>query len=386
MGLDGLRRGADIEGMHALLLALALALAIAVAGCSSNDDPISPTPADRTKRTYRMGFSGIPPRNDFGQAIAAIQMWTARSDGAIFAITPPWDSLLAGVPADTLLLRDQKPLADFYHALGLTLVVTLDATDGLNRAAEAPALVAAGRSLTEPSVQALYRAYAVAVDTLLRPAHLGLAMETNLIRLAASPSLYDAVVVAAYGAATDVRARNALVRLSVSVQVETAWARFGFPGAPPVNYVGVAQDMIDFPFAQEFGLSSYPFLGGFAEPEDVPLDWFKRVKDQVGKPVLLVEGGWTSASVSAPGITVTSDPAKQARWWRRQFALADHAGLSGLYPLTFTDLDLASFPPQPPESILPLFAQLGLVTADLAPKPALAVWDSAFARTAIGGP
>jgi hypothetical protein len=105
------------------------------------------------------------------------------------------------------------------------------------------------------------------------------------------------------------------------------------------------------------------------------------VKDQVGKPVLLVEGGWTSASVSAPGITFTSDPAKQARWWRRQFALADHAGLSGLYQLTFTDLDLASFPPQPPGSILPLFAALGVVTADLAPRPALAVYDSAFART-----
>jgi hypothetical protein len=52
-----------------------------------------------------------------------------------------------------------------------------------------------------------------------------------------------------------------------------------------------------------------------------------------------------------------------------------------MYQLTFTDLDLASFPPQPPGSILPLFAALGVVTADLAPRPALAVYDSAFART-----
>lgn len=92
--------------------------------------------------------------------------------------------------------------------------------------------------------------------------------------------------------------------------------------------------------------------------------------------MLIVEGGWTSATVGG----IAADPQKQARWWRRQFTLADRAQAVGLYPLTFTDLDLASFPPQPPGSILPLFAHLGLVTADLAPKPALAVWDSAFAR------
>jgi hypothetical protein len=234
-------------------------------------------------------------------------------------------------------------------------------------------------------VQALYRAYAVAVDTLLRPAHLALAMETNLIRAAAPPSLYAAVVQVANDAAADVRARDALVRLSVSVQVETAWNRMGAPAPGPPVYAGVAQDVADFPFAQEFGLSSYPFLGGFAEPEQVPLDYYGRIRTEVGRPVLLVEGGWTSASVSSSGITVVSDEAKQARWWRRQIELADRAPLAGLYQLTFTDLDLATFPPQPPGSILPLFARLGLVDADLAPKPALAVYDSAFARAWSGG-
>jgi hypothetical protein len=39
--------------------------------------------------------------------------------------------------------------------------------------------------------------------------------------------------------------------------------------------------------------------------------------------------------------------------------------------------------PLPPGSILPLFASLGLVDANLAPKPALAPWDSAFARARI---
>jgi hypothetical protein len=361
-----------------VLLALTLGLT-ACAGCGERSNPTGPNPPPgSTTRTYRMGFSGLPPRPDFGQALAAIQMWTPRSDGAIFHTAPPWDSLLAGVPPETLLARNEKPLADYFHALGLDVVVTLDPTDGLNRAAEAPALVAAGRSLGEPEVQAVYRAYAVAVNELLQPSRLGLAAETNLIRAAASPGLYAAVVAVANGAAADVRASDASVRLNVSVQVEVAWNRLASPAPPPGNptYIGVAQDITDFPFAQDFGLSSYPFLGGFSEPEQVPLDWYRRVRDEVARPVLVVEGGWTSASVGG----INSDPARQARWWRRQFVLADRAQAVGLYQLTFTDLDLAAFPPQPPGSILPLFAQLGLVTADLVPKPALAVWDSAFAR------
>ena len=355
-------------------LALAAALA-ALAGCAKNGDPTGPAPP-AVPRTYRMGFSGIGPRPVFAQQVAAILMWVPRSDGAIFHTSPPWDSLLAGVPPESVLVHFEKPLADFFHAQGLDVVVTLDPTDGLNRAAEAPALVAAGRSLSEPAVQALYRAYAVAVDSMLRPTRLGLAAETNLIRAAAPAPLYAAVVAAANGAAADVRARNATVRLYVSVQVEVAWNRLGSPPPGPPTYGSVAPDQADFPFAQDFGLSSYPFLAGFAEPEDVPLDYFARVRDELAAPVLLVEGGWTSASIGG----ITSSRAKQARWWRRLFRLADEADLLGVYQLTFTDLDLASFPPQPPGSVLPLFATLGLVTADLAPKPALAVWDSAFAR------
>jgi len=50
-----------------------------------------------------------------------------------------------------------------------------------------------------------------------------------------------------------------------------------------------------------------------------------------------------------------------------------------LIQLTFADLDLAVITPPPPPG-LAYFASIGLVNADLDPKPALAAWDSAFAR------
>ena len=350
------------------LTALALALALGLGGCGSKVAPTAPSPAP--PRTYRMGFSAIPPRADFALLLAALDLWRTRSDAAIMHVDPPWDTLLAGYPADSAVIKTQLDLANYFKATGRTLVVMIDATNGLDRASEHPALVAKGRSITEPAVQQVYRAFAVAMDTLLRPGYLGLVAETNLIRAAAPAPLYAAVRQVANDAAADVRAVDPAVRLYVSVQVETAWGRL--TGGP---YQGVATDLVDFPFVQSLGLSSYPYLGGFVEPEDVPLDCYSRLAQGTGMPLMVVEGGWTSASVGG----VVSSPAKQARWMRRHVRLLDQAGAVFVFQLTFTDLDLTRIP-LPPGSILPLFAALGLVDATLAPKPALAPWDSAFAR------
>ena len=90
---------------------------------------------------------------------------------------------------------------------------------------------------------------------------------------------------------------------------------------------------------------------------------------------MVVEGGWTSASVGS----VVSSADQQARWITRQIQLLDEAHALFAFQLTFTDLDLTGVS-LPPGSILPLFAALGLVDASLAAKPALAKWDVAFAR------
>ena len=109
----------------------------------------------------------------------------------------------------------------------------------------------------------------------------------------------------------------------------------------------------------------------------MPIDYYARI-DESGAPKLpmvVVEGGWSSGSVTG----VTSSPDKQARWIRRQMELADRASLLAVTQITFTDLDLSTYQ-APPGSVLPLFAQLGLVDVNFNPKPALAEWDSAFLR------
>ena len=323
-------------------------------------------------RTFRMGFSAIPPDSTQASTLASLEAWTRRADAAIMHVSAPYKALLTGTTAATYVNTVDLPLANYYRGKGLTIVITVDVTNGLDRSAEDPDLVAMGRSITEPAVQQVYRQYVQQLVSSIHPEYLGLAAETNLIRGVASPAVYAAVVQMANAAAADVRAMPApRPRVYVSVQADEGWGRLLHNNV----YQGVETDFHDFPFMEALAISSYPYFV-YADPDDVPLDYYTRLANGRTLPVLVVEGGWTSGSIS----TIQSTPAKQARYLRRQEKLLDAAKAVAVFQLTYTDLDLSAFPPQPPGSVLPLFAQIGIVDTKLAAKPALATYDSVFAR------
>ena len=352
-------------------IAILAAMILLLLGGCSNDKP--PTQPNASGRTYRMGFSPFPPRPDVNLSLLTINLWSQRADAALILTEPPWDSLLAGRPSDSLIRANQLGYANYLRARGLRVVVSIDPTNGLNRAQESAALVAAGRSLSEPAVQALYRDYVTAMDTIIHPDYLGIASETNLIRAIAPSTVYDAVVAAAGAAATSVSIVDSTVKIYTTVQVETAWGRLAGPGGA---YVGIAQDLADFPYERALGLSSYPYLGGFADPDSIPLTYYSRLQETTGTvlPMLVIEGGWPSVPVAG----VNSTPQMQSRYIARHMRIQDQAGTVAWFQITFTDIDEAAYG-FPPGTLTP-FSHLGLVDVNLVPKPALATWDAVFAR------
>jgi hypothetical protein len=357
------RQPARLRARVLFVLAAALACA-ALVTCSGR----SPRTL-RTPRSFYMGFSGAPPRPDTTIAGRALDQWMRRADAGLIASAPQWKALLAGQSPESLVRADELKFADLYRTRRFPLIVTVDPSNGLDRAKEPGPLADAGRSLTEPAIQELYRRHVRAVVTLVRPEYLGLASETNLIRAEAPPALYAAIVRMANDAATEVRALDPSITLFATVQAETAWGRL----PPTGSFIGIARDRADFPFAQVLGLSSYPYLGGFAEPESIPLDYYSRLVEGNPLPLIVIEGGWTSAPVGA----VVSSPELQRRYLVHHTAILDQAQALGWFQMTFTDLDLTGYSGR---SVLPWFAFLGLVDTELRPKPALSVWDEAFAR------
>ena len=357
--------------MNSTLTFASLAASISISCAPAAREPEVPS---QGTRSFFMGFSIIPPRPDVNIAIRSAEIWTKKADAAIMHLDVPWALLLAGTSPEEALRRDGVDLEHYYRGKHLRLMVTIDVTNGLARESEAPALVAAHRSITEPVVQRLYRNYVRALVEMLHPDYLGLAAETNLIRAIAPGSVYNAVVRMTNDAASDVRRSRSATALPlyVSIQVETAWGKLG----QQRSYVGIDQDLRDFPFINLLGLSSYPYLGGFKTADQIPLDYYSRVRGSRALPVMVVEGGWPSSSVRG---VFSSSPEMQAGYIARQSQLLEEAKAIGVFQLSFTDLDLGSFP-KPVPKILPLFATLGLVDENLKSKPSLNTWEKIFAR------
>jgi hypothetical protein len=327
-------------------------------------------------RSWRMGFGGLPPRLTVASVVQNIDNWSQRADLAAIHDEVPWAELLAGADAAELIQRDKLGLANYYRFKGLKLLFVAELNDGMAREAEAPALRALGRSLTEPTVQRVWRNYVMAAARLLQPEWICLAAETNLVRLAAPAALYNAVRGCANAAAADIRAAalsKAPILMS-SVQVETAWG--ALPGQNG-QFLGIAADRTDFAFTECLGLSSYAYLA-HAVPESIPDNWYQRVLAGSRVPTMVVEGGWTSVSVG----TRSSSPDVQRRYIERHAQLLDGISARGWIQLYYADLDLPALDMSVTQA-LQLFAHLGLTDSDFKPKPALAVWDTLHTRKLI---
>eukprot|EP00762_Andalucia_godoyi_P002621 ANDGO_03373.mRNA.1 hypothetical protein len=329
-------------------------------------------------RAYRMGFQNSSPRlNDSSLAIKTLFMWSQHADAAMITTEVPWEALYTGASTpDAFVTQNYESLVAYYRSKGFLLWVYVDPQNGMDRSKDSEFLIHIGKSIADPDVQLLFAQFADAMDRILMPNHLGLALETNLIRSVAPATNYLGVKQAATNAASMIRARNPNVTLGISVQVDEAWGN-----GPKGQYVGIAQDLSDFSFLQELGLSSYPFFF-FSDPSELPLDYFSRLVQDHNLPVFISEGGWTSASLHGGWYgNITSSPQIQSDYVSRVAQLLEQTAKPlAWFQLPFTDIDLSTVPPELVESFKP-FASLGLVDVLLQPKPSLATWDSIlFAR------
>ena len=327
-------------------------------------------------RTYLMGFSVIPPRPDLATAVRSLdcrgpsvpmrRSCTSTSRGRSFSPVIRLKTRCAAMESISSTTIDRSTEAHRH-----------DRRHQWARSRERVTALLSQRTgaSTEPSIQRLYRNYVRALVDKLHPDYLGLAAETNLIREIAPRPVYDAVVRMTNDAANDVRAKHpaALLPLYVSVQVETAWGKLG----KQRTFAGIDQDLRDFPFMNVIGLSSYPYLGGFKNPEEIPLDYLQSGERFTKTPGDGSRGRDGHQSRRAECFRLRPRCRRGTLRARRSCSTQRTPSLrsSSRSPISIW----ATFP-KPVPAILPLFATLGLVDANLQPKPALKTWDEVFAR------
>jgi hypothetical protein len=332
-------------------------------------------------RTYAMGFSVLPPVPGVEAAIDFVPRVKEVGEYTIIQREVPWRRLRAGDSIDKVLDEEWDDYVEFItEAHGLKLVILVDPLDGLNRRRESPEAIAAGATLMDPGDRATHEAFVLEVARRYQPEYLGLASEINTLAAHGDPALYAVLRDMINGLIPDIRAVSPDSKIFVSHQVDDAWGLFGESQVPDQFKI-----VHDFEDTDVVGLSSYPVFF-WDQPEDVPDDYYQRYADESGKPLIQVEGGWSSERTAFMGPTRQASLEVQTRYFIRLFELLDGVEAELVVLLTMADLDLSR-----PEwglseetrAGLSNFARMGILDTGLRPKPAHAVWVDAFERPLV---
>jgi len=251
----------------------------------------------------------------------------------------------------------------------MDVIFLVDPLDGLDRRKEDPGLLATGHSILEPSIRAVHEDWVLRIAERIQPRYMGLASEINTLAARGDSTLYRTIREMINDLAPRVRAVSPSTQVFVSFQADEA---NGVLGPEPIDDFALIDDFdID-----ALGLSSYPVFA-FDEPSEIPDDYFRVFADATDLPLLLVEGGWTSADVPWSAGT----PEQQVAFVNRFEQLLDGVRARAWVMLTFTDLDIDSYGLDPDRAAgLSNFAHMGILDVDLQRKPAYAAWKRVFDR------
>ena len=351
--------------------ALRFAMALALLACNGGGGPSGPAPGNGpAPRTYAMGFGPTPPRATVESIVETAQSLAQRSELVLIQQEVPWAALLDGTQTMEEAVEERVRLEEFARGLGLEIVFLLDPLDGLDRRREPPDLVARGRSIVEPEIRSMHDAWAIEMARVFRPEWYGLASEVNTLADLGDPALHAAIRAMINELAPQVKAASPGTRTFVSFQADQAYGLPGFPRT--IDHFALIDDYA----VDALGLSTYPIFV-LSDPSEIPADFFARFDQATDRPLLLVEGGWSSTVAGGTNGT----PEEQADFFRRMATLLDGVRAEAWVFLLYADLDLESYGlPPDREAGLANFSRMGIVDVELRPKPAAAVWDSVFAR------
>jgi hypothetical protein len=265
------------------------------------------------------------------------------------------------------------------RGLGLRVLLLTDPLDGLNRREESVEAKKNRKTLKDPATRATHEAWVRLLAERVKPDYYGFASEINTLAAHGDYALYAIIRDMSNRLNDDVKRLSPATKTFVSFQVDDAWDKFGIESAV---------DHFDLPAefrVDAIGLSSYPSFV-FRDPAEIPDDYYRRfVFAGGGRPLIQVEGGWSSGVTPWGQGSETS----QAAYYARLFELLDGVQAELAVLLLLADIDFASgdFGLTPEQTAtLVNFGKMGIATPAYQPKAARAVWEAQRAIPWAGRP
>lgn len=340
---------------------------------------VEPAPA---ARPFRMGVTPWPSEMSLHGLRVSADFIARHADLVEVAIMGglPWEEALLGKPYSPDV---QRQLA-YRPPVGHQLLVYLSPLDTQRRGLAPhwgerdnmplPAPWARRRFNSPEVIQALGN-FALSIVDAMRPDYLAIGVESNVLlsRDRAAWLDYKEMHRAVYQ-----RVKRRAPRLPVffSTEINHYLGR-------ATEAKGTAQEaeVADLMRSSDlFAMSYYPHMS-YDTRWPIPNDAFDFAR-RFRKPIAVAETGMLSKPVTVAGIPLRGSEADQRQYYEALLRIAERDRYRFVVTFAGTDYDrlLTAIQPAATRELASIWVYTGLQTADLRPKPALAVWDRCLAR------
>ncbi|MFH1290922.1 MAG: hypothetical protein ABIH92_05980 [Nanoarchaeota archaeon] len=239
-------------------------------------------------RSQYLGFLSVTNFTTEEDTTASLEIARDNADYLMRVSDVNWDAYVGGwedvidEKFDELILW--KQIADFY---GLDFYVNIDVLEGMDRSQIDQSIPWEDKSFANPNVRAAFKNYAKRVAVEIQPEYLTLGLEMNTYE-AAEPgdyenflSLYDETF-------------EFIKQVQPGIKIGTT---FQYEQLSDCGDEAEGQYyLLDYFSESDFiGLSTYPRIC-FENFEDIPGDYYSRVREHTATPLVISESGWPTNS------------------------------------------------------------------------------------------
>ena len=227
----------------------------------------------------------------------------------------PWDAFEAGNPPPPEWVTVMDSIASSAKATGKPVFLSVTMINGARNQLAAKTVIDSGQVKSQdgwstpcydfhsaPDASAVEQGYLNYVAWMIdefSPRWLNVAVEVNLF-FEKCPAAVDGLVAASNAAYDAAKAKRADLVVFPSFQIDHLYG-YSTDSCPSTSQRSTCFDAAYAQIAplkrDRFAMSTYPMLGQFQTPNDLPVDWFTRGAARGSERPLVAETGWNSSPI-----------------------------------------------------------------------------------------